>query len=96
MESSDQKSDSATEKIVKLPLSRIRSIIKVDPDISIASHDAVVLIAKATELFIQEIALEAHSFALQKKRKTIQKPDIALAIEGTDCMAFLEGAIDLD
>jgi DNA polymerase epsilon subunit 4 len=95
MEESNNKNENIAEKIVKLPISRVRSIIKVDPDVSIASHDAVILIAKATELFIHEIAQEAHYISSQKKRKTIQKPDIASAIEGADCMAFLEGAIDL-
>ena len=36
------------EKLLKLPLSRIRTIIKQDPDVHLASHDSVVLISKAT------------------------------------------------
>ena len=36
------------DKLLKLPLSRIRTIIKQDPEVHLASHDSVVLIAKAT------------------------------------------------
>lgn len=37
-----------SEKLVKLPLSRIKSIIKMDPDVNLASQEAVFLITKAT------------------------------------------------
>ena len=36
------------ERILRLPITRIKTIIKTDTDVTIASHDAVVLIAKAT------------------------------------------------
>jgi len=41
-------SNEKAERVIKLPLSRIRTIIKTDSDVTIASHDAVILIAKAT------------------------------------------------
>ena len=37
-----------TEKIIRLPMTRIKSLIKMDPEVAIASADAAVLIAKAT------------------------------------------------
>ena len=37
-----------TERLLKFPLTRIKTIIKTDSDVTIASLDAVVLIAKAT------------------------------------------------
>ena len=43
--------DNASEKmerLFQLPITRIKSIIKLDPDVTLASQDAVVLIAKAT------------------------------------------------
>jgi len=36
-----------TERVLKFPLTRIKTIMKTDGDVSIASLDAVVLIAKA-------------------------------------------------
>lgn len=41
-----QESDK-TERLVRLPLTRIKHIIKMDPDVNLASQDAVILIAKA-------------------------------------------------
>lgn len=39
------------EKSTKFPLSRIKSIMKMDPDVSITSSDAVFLVARATVRF---------------------------------------------
>ena len=36
------------ERIIRLPLTRIKTIMKTDSDVTLASQDAVVLIAKAT------------------------------------------------
>ena len=53
-----------TDKLIKLPLARIRTIIKQDPDVHLASHDSVVLIAKATVSYICTSMLETEEFAL--------------------------------
>lgn len=37
-----------SDKLVKLPISRIRKIIKLDPDVSLASQEAMVALTKAT------------------------------------------------
>ena len=51
-ENTDKKAEETLVKQLKLPLTRIKTIIKTDPDVSLASHDAVVLLAKATVRFI--------------------------------------------
>lgn len=35
-------------RLAKLPLSRIKSLMKADPDVSLASQESVFIIAKAT------------------------------------------------
>lgn len=40
--------DKSNEKLLKLPFSKIRTIMKLDPDFNGASVEAVFLIAKAT------------------------------------------------
>lgn len=91
---SDQNEDK-TEKLIKLPLARIRHIMKMDPEVHIASQEAVFLITKATELFIQSFAKESYVFTAHAKKKTVQKRDVDQAMELRDCFAFLDGAMEL-
>nr|CAD7444591.1 unnamed protein product [Timema bartmani]CAD7456227.1 unnamed protein product [Timema tahoe] len=91
---SHEPEEEKSEKLLKLPLSRIKHIMKVDPEVSLASQEAVFLITKATELFIDSIVKEAYFYTSQAKKKTIQRKDIDSAIDAVDCLAFLEGALD--
>lgn len=84
------------EKLVQLPLTRIKNLIKLDPDVNIASHDAVIAIAKAAELFIHMLGKEAYKFTKQNKKKTIQKKDINDCITTCEALAFLEGTLKDD
>ncbi|KAI0232583.1 DNA polymerase epsilon subunit 4 [Lamellibrachia satsuma] len=83
-----------TERIVKLPLSRIKHMVKLDPDVTLASQDAVLMIARATELFIQDLTKEAYSSTMHSKRKTVQKKDLDVAVDNVDYFAFLDGTLD--
>ncbi|KAG5850805.1 DNA polymerase epsilon subunit 4 [Anguilla rostrata] len=81
-------------RLAKLPLSRIKALMKADPDVSLASQESVFIIAKATELFVEMIAKDALIYAQQGKRKTLQRKDLDNAIEAIDEFAFLEGTLD--
>ncbi|KAG1928534.1 DNA polymerase epsilon subunit 4 isoform X2 [Pimephales promelas] len=81
-------------RLAKLPLSRIKTLMKADPDVSLASQESVFIIAKATELFVEMIAKDALVYAQQGKRKTLQRKDLDNAIEAIDEFAFLEGKGD--
>jgi len=82
------------EKLIKLPLTRIRSIIKTDPDVKIASQDAVISLAKATELFIQGLAREAAMRTLREKRKIVLRKHLDDVFETKDCYSFMEGVLE--
>ncbi|XP_060606867.1 DNA polymerase epsilon subunit 4-like [Ruditapes philippinarum] len=84
----------APDRLLKLPLSRVKSIMKSDPDVTLASQDAVVALAKATELFIQLISKDASGSTMQGKRKTLQRKDLDNVMDRRDCYLFLDGAID--
>lgn len=86
--------DDRPDKSTRLPLTRIKTIMKLDPDITLASQEAVFLIAKATELFIECLSKESYSFTSQNKKKTIQRKDIDASIESVDALVFLEGSLD--
>lgn len=93
-ENLDIAEEEKSEKLVKLPLSRIKSIIKMDPDVNLASQEAVFLITKSTELFIESLARESYSHTALAKKKTVQRKDIDAAISSSDSLLFLEGALD--
>ena len=46
-ETQEQHESEKIERVNKLPLTRIKHIIKMDPDVTLASQDAVLMIAKA-------------------------------------------------
>ncbi|KAM9317468.1 DNA polymerase epsilon subunit 4 [Gastrophryne carolinensis] len=83
-----------SQKLVRLPLSRVKTLMKCDPDVSLASQESALLLSKAAELFIETIARDAYVFAQRGKRKTLQRRDIDNAVDACDEFAFLEGALD--
>ncbi|BFY99605.1 hypothetical protein BsWGS_02645 [Bradybaena similaris] len=82
------------EKLIKLPLTRIRSIMKTDPDVKIASQDAVITLAKAAELFIQCLAREAAVRTVREKRKIVLRKHLDDVFETKDSYSFLEGVLE--
>ena len=97
-ESSDKpkpkSSEPPAEKLHQFPLGRVKHIMKLDPEVNLASQDAVFLITKALELFVENLAIEAYSYTAQSKKKTIAKNDVEKAIDAVDALAFLDGAMD--
>ncbi|XP_041085043.1 DNA polymerase epsilon subunit 4-like [Polyodon spathula] len=87
-------SSASHNRLAKLPLARIKTLMKADPDVTLASQDSVFAIAKATELFVEMIAKDALVYAQQGKRKTLQRKDLDNAIDAIDEFAFLEGTLD--
>ncbi|XP_012270902.1 DNA polymerase epsilon subunit 4 [Orussus abietinus] len=82
------------EKLLKLPIGRVKTIVKMDPDVSLVNQEAVFLITKSTELFIDSLAKEAYKYTAQTKKKTVQKRDVENAIENIDALVFLEGTLE--
>ncbi|PSR78506.1 hypothetical protein BD289DRAFT_121325 [Coniella lustricola] len=80
---------------VQLPLSRVKKIIAVDPDINICSNNAAFAITVATELFIQYIAEQGHNMAKldRKPRRNIQYKDLSAAVTYKDNLEFLDDTI---
>ncbi|XP_038210329.1 DNA polymerase epsilon subunit 4 [Zerene cesonia] len=78
----------------RLPMARIKNIMKMDPDVHIVNAEAVFLVTKATEMFLESIAKETFTYTTHHKRKTISKKDLDVIINKVDCLCFLEGAMD--
>ncbi|KAK4126618.1 histone-fold-containing protein [Parathielavia appendiculata] len=78
-----------------LPLTRVKKIIAVDPDISVCSNNAAFVITLATEMFVQYLTSEAQNMTKleRKPRRNIQYKDMANAVTHQDNLEFLEDVI---
>ncbi|KAK9876896.1 hypothetical protein WA026_015932 [Henosepilachna vigintioctopunctata] len=88
-----EKNDNKPIKL-KFPFNKIKQIMKSDPDCYLVSTDAVALVSKASEMFIESLGREA--FKHIAKRKTIMKKDIDFVIDNVIDYSFLDGALDWD
>ncbi|XP_006151259.2 DNA polymerase epsilon subunit 4 [Tupaia chinensis] len=81
-------------RLSRLPLARVKAWVKAAPDVTLAGQEAIFILARAAELFVETIAKDAYCCAQQGKRKTLQRRDLDNAIEAVDEFAFLEGTLD--
>jgi DNA polymerase epsilon subunit 4 len=79
----------------QLPLTRVKKIIAVDPDIAVCSNNAAFVITLATEMFVQYLTGEAQNMTKleRKPRRNIQYKDMANAVTHQDNLEFLEDII---
>lgn len=76
----DPKKKPTQDRVTNLPISKIKHIIKLDPDVNLVNSDAVFLITKATEMFIKSLAKESFGFATQNKKKMLAKNHVESAL----------------
>ncbi|KAJ1676019.1 hypothetical protein EV182_000088 [Spiromyces aspiralis] len=77
----------------QLPAARIKKIVKGDKQISACSTDALFLISKVTELFIESLMQESFEFSRFDKRKTVQYKDMVKAVQSMEPYNFLMDVI---
>jgi len=73
-----------------LPLARIKKIMKRDPDVSNMSKEALFLMTKCTDLFVEHLGEQSIRQAYGQKRKSVRVEDITSAIRSTSSARFLE------
>merc|ERR1711957_194844 len=83
-------------KTQQLPLARIKKIMKSDEDVRMISAEAPVVFAQACELFIMELTSRAWAITEENKHRTLQKSDVAQAIQQGDFYDFLVDIIPPD
>ncbi|KAK5575162.1 hypothetical protein RB653_010418 [Dictyostelium firmibasis] len=76
----------------QLPVARIKRIMKSDKDVKLISSDAVMLVTKSTEMFLQYLVKEA-SKSCGTKKKTLQYKDLASTIKDVENLDFLSEII---
>ena len=73
-----------------LPLARIKKIMKKSgDDVKMVSGVAPIVFSKACELFIEELTQRSWTVAMQRKKKTLHKEDVASAVIAPDIFDFL-------
>ncbi|WMV21201.1 hypothetical protein MTR67_014586 [Solanum verrucosum] len=72
-----------------LPPNRIKKIMKTDKDVRMIAAESPVLLAKACELFIQELTLRSWLNAQENHRRILKKDDVTDVIMQTDSLDFL-------
>uniref|UniRef100_A0AC34FK81 Transcription factor CBF/NF-Y/archaeal histone domain-containing protein n=1 Tax=Panagrolaimus sp. ES5 TaxID=591445 RepID=A0AC34FK81_9BILA len=77
-----------------LPLSKVKKICKLDPDINLVTADAVKLITFCTERFIELLAKSCVSCAKEQGRKTVSNADFHRATRRSWLFYMLDEAID--
>uniref|UniRef100_A0A1B6LBA2 Transcription factor CBF/NF-Y/archaeal histone domain-containing protein n=1 Tax=Graphocephala atropunctata TaxID=36148 RepID=A0A1B6LBA2_9HEMI len=87
-------SEESASKAIHLPLSRIKTIMKLDPQV-MPTKESVFLITKATELFIQKLAEHANMVTIANKRKMVSKTDVESAVNNNECYEFFKDSLDL-
>ncbi|XP_072007234.1 chromatin accessibility complex protein 1 [Engystomops pustulosus] len=76
-------------RLVSLPLSRIRLIMKSSPDVSCINPDALIITAKATELFVKYLASYSYKHGTGKESNTLTYDDLSSTAEESDTFQFL-------
>ncbi|XP_010771288.1 chromatin accessibility complex protein 1 [Notothenia coriiceps] len=80
---------STNKKSLSLPTSRVKLIMKSSPDVSCINHDALFLTTKATELFVQHLAVSSYTNRAEKDTKSLSYTDLANTAEENDTFQFL-------
>ncbi|XP_060914928.1 chromatin accessibility complex protein 1 [Labrus mixtus] len=80
---------SANKKTISLPISRVRLIMKSSPDVSSINQDALFLTTKATELFVQHLAVSSFNNGAGKDSNSVSYSDLAQTAEDTETFHFL-------
>jgi len=61
---------------IVIPVSRVKRIVKLDPEVKNISKEATALIAKATELFLAKFGEDAYKMSSLSGRRTLKPEDI--------------------
>ncbi|XP_058458428.1 chromatin accessibility complex protein 1 [Malaya genurostris] len=73
------------EKLTQLPISRIRTVMKTSPSIGSINPDALFLMCRAAEMFIEHVAKNSH----KKGMKNLDYKHLASYVESEEALEFL-------
>ncbi|XP_035912212.1 chromatin accessibility complex protein 1 [Anopheles stephensi] len=74
------------DRLTQLPMSRIRTVMKTSPDMGNINPEALFLMCRAAEMFIEHMAKGAH----RPGKKSLEYKDLAQYVENDDKLEFLQ------
>merc|ERR1712137_779334 len=76
-------------KSAKLPLARIKRLMKVEEDIKNVAQEVPLLFALAAEKFVEELTLRSRLYTKENKRKILQAVDVQRGAKTSTMYDFL-------
>ena len=66
---------------LEFPKGRVKKIMVLDEDVKRVSSEALFLVSRSTELFLQFLAEKSANVAIEKKRKTVNLEHVRIAVQ---------------
>uniref|UniRef100_A0A182LTV7 Transcription factor CBF/NF-Y/archaeal histone domain-containing protein n=2 Tax=Anopheles culicifacies TaxID=139723 RepID=A0A182LTV7_9DIPT len=73
------------DRLTQLPMSRIRTVMKTSPDMGNINPEALFLMCRSAEMFIEHMAKGAH----RQGKKSLEYKDLAQYVENDEKLEFL-------
>ncbi|KAJ4895447.1 hypothetical protein Rs2_22241 [Raphanus sativus] len=80
-------------KMIRFPMNRVRRIMRSDNSAPQIMQDAVFLVNKATELFIERFSEEAYESSVQDKKKFIHYKHLSSVVSNDERYEFLADCV---
>jgi len=81
--------ESGVDELVQIPLTRIKKLMKLDPDVKQLAGDAILAVSRCTELFLSSLVNKCHETSERRGMKTIHLADVIHTVQTRDCFEFL-------
>ncbi len=90
----DDQTKISSTRSYQLPLTKVKSIIKLDSNTRMISQDSVYILTLATEEFIRMLTRDAHNSMKQCASKRLDRLHIFSSINTKPIYEFLDGSFD--
>lgn len=81
--------DKGEEKMCKIPINRIKRIIKSEDPDSLITQEALFLVNKATEMLIENFCEDAYKFSVKDRKKNLHYKHLASVVSNETRYEFL-------
>lgn len=82
-----------SEPALTLPLSKVKKIVKLDPEHVSSTEGANFVLGMATELFVMELTHEASLVTKSKRRRKIMYADYQKAVSSNEKYTFMRDIV---